>query len=76
MSATWIAWDVFLITHALIGDPPNILIGRTAGIDFLTIAGNMVPVVLLILAAFDGPHCSSSSSTSAFSMRWHRPGFG
>lgn len=38
----------------LIGDPPNILIGSAAGIDFLTFAVNMTPIVALILAAFVG----------------------
>jgi Na+/H+ antiporter NhaD/arsenite permease-like protein len=41
-------------TATLIGDPPNILIGSAAGIDFLTFAANMVPVSLLILAVFVG----------------------
>ena len=36
----------------LIGDPPNIIIGSAAGIDFLTFAANMGPISLLILAAF------------------------
>jgi len=38
----------------LIGDPPNIIIGSAAGIDFLTFAANMAPISLLILAAFIG----------------------
>jgi len=38
----------------LIGDPPNILIGSAAGLDFLTFALNMAPVALLILFAFIG----------------------
>jgi Na+/H+ antiporter NhaD/arsenite permease-like protein len=38
----------------LIGDPPNILIGSAAGIDFLTFALNMTPIVAVILAAFVG----------------------
>jgi Na+/H+ antiporter NhaD/arsenite permease-like protein len=36
----------------LIGDPPNILIGSAAGIDFLTFAANLAPISLLILVAF------------------------
>lgn len=36
----------------LIGDPPNILIGSAAGIDFLTFATNMGPISILILAVF------------------------
>lgn len=38
----------------LIGDPPNILIGSAAGIDFLTFAVNMAPIIVLILIAFVG----------------------
>jgi len=38
----------------LIGDPPNILIGSAADIDFLTFAANMAPISLVILAAFLG----------------------
>jgi len=38
----------------LIGDPPNILIGSAAGIDFLTFALNMTPIVMVTLAAFVG----------------------
>jgi len=36
----------------LIGDPPNILIGSAAGIDFVTFAVNMGPISLIILLAF------------------------
>ena len=41
-------------TATLIGDPPNILIGSAAGIDFLTFAANLAPIALLILIAFIG----------------------
>ena len=41
-------------TATLIGDPPNILIGSAAGIDFLTFAANLAPISLLILIAFVG----------------------
>jgi Na+/H+ antiporter NhaD/arsenite permease-like protein len=41
-------------TATLVGDPPNILIGSAAGIDFLTFAANMAPISLLILIAFIG----------------------
>jgi Na+/H+ antiporter NhaD/arsenite permease-like protein len=41
-------------TATLIGDPPNILIGSAASIDFLTFAANLAPISLLILAAFVG----------------------
>ena len=39
-------------TATLIGDPPNILIGSAAGIDFLTFAENMAPISLIILVVF------------------------
>ena len=38
----------------LVGDPPNILIGSAAGIDFLTFISNMGPISLIILLAFIG----------------------
>lgn len=38
----------------LVGDPPNILIGSAAGIDFLTFISNMGPISLIILLAFVG----------------------
>jgi len=38
----------------LVGDPPNILIGSAAGIDFLTFISNMGPISLVILLAFIG----------------------
>ena len=41
-------------TATLIGDPPNILIGSAAGIDFRTLSAHMTPVTLLILLAFLG----------------------
>lgn len=41
-------------TATLIGDPPNILIGSAAGVDFATFAVHMGPVSLLILATFLG----------------------
>ena len=39
-------------TATLVGDPPNILIGSAAGIDFATFAANLAPISLLILVAF------------------------
>jgi len=39
-------------TATLVGDPPNILIGSAAGIDFVTFAANMAPISLAILVAF------------------------
>jgi Na+/H+ antiporter NhaD/arsenite permease-like protein len=39
-------------TATLIGDPPNILIGSAAGLDFMDFLVNLGPVVLLILGAF------------------------
>ncbi len=41
-------------TATLIGDPPNILIGSAAGIDFTTFLVHMGPISLLILLAFLG----------------------
>jgi len=41
-------------TATLIGDPPNILIGSAAGIDFATFAAHMAPISLVILIAFLG----------------------
>jgi Na+/H+ antiporter NhaD/arsenite permease-like protein len=41
-------------TATLVGDPPNILIGSAAGIDFVTFATNLAPISLLILIAFIG----------------------
>jgi Na+/H+ antiporter NhaD/arsenite permease-like protein len=41
-------------TATLIGDPPNILIGSAADIDFLTFAANLAPISLVILVAFVG----------------------
>lgn len=41
-------------TATLVGDPPNILIGSAAGIDFVTFAANLAPISLLILVAFIG----------------------
>ena len=41
-------------TATLVGDPPNILIGSAAGIDFVTFAANLAPISLLILFAFIG----------------------
>jgi Na+/H+ antiporter NhaD/arsenite permease-like protein len=38
----------------LVGDPPNILIGSAAGIDFLTFVTNLGPIALIILLAFIG----------------------
>jgi Na+/H+ antiporter NhaD/arsenite permease-like protein len=39
-------------TATLIGDPPNILIGSAAGLDFTAFLVNLGPVVVVILAAF------------------------
>jgi Na+/H+ antiporter NhaD/arsenite permease-like protein len=36
----------------LIGDPPNILIGSAANIDFITFAANMTPPLLVVLVLF------------------------
>ncbi|HET7677204.1 MAG TPA: ArsB/NhaD family transporter [Candidatus Limnocylindrales bacterium] len=39
-------------TATLIGDPPNILIGSAAGVDFPTFAANMTPPALLAFGSF------------------------
>ncbi|HSJ58666.1 MAG TPA: ArsB/NhaD family transporter [Anaerolineae bacterium] len=39
-------------TATLVGDPPNILIGSAADIDFLTFTANLAPISILILSAF------------------------
>ena len=39
-------------TATLIGDPPNILIGSAAGLDFTAFLVNLAPVIVLIYAAF------------------------
>jgi Na+/H+ antiporter NhaD/arsenite permease-like protein len=41
-------------TATLVGDPPNILIGSAAGIDFVTFAANLAPIALIILVVFMG----------------------
>lgn len=41
-------------TATLVGDPPNILIGSAADIDFVTFATNLAPIAILILIAFIG----------------------
>jgi Na+/H+ antiporter NhaD/arsenite permease-like protein len=38
----------------LVGDPPNILIGSAAGIDFVTFMANMAPISIVILIAYIG----------------------
>lgn len=39
-------------TATLIGDPPNILIGSAAGLDFAAFLGNMAPPAVLVFLAF------------------------
>ena len=41
-------------TATLIGDPPNLLIGSAAGLDFGDFLVNMTPVVVMIMVAFLG----------------------
>ncbi len=41
-------------TATLIGDPPNILIGSAAGLDFGEFLVNLAPVVVIIMFAFVG----------------------
>ena len=38
-------------TATLIGDPPNILIGSSAGLDFNAFLVNLAPVIVLVMAA-------------------------
>jgi hypothetical protein len=38
-------------TATLIGDPPNMLIGSSAGLDFNAFLGNLAPVIVVVLAA-------------------------
>jgi Na+/H+ antiporter NhaD/arsenite permease-like protein len=61
----------------LIGDPPNILIGSAAGIDFLTFALNMTPIIVVILIVFVGLsvlmfrkelHASRSGSPDVYAL--------
>jgi Na+/H+ antiporter NhaD/arsenite permease-like protein len=39
-------------TATLIGDPPNIMIGSAANLDFMAFVVNLCPVIVLILVAF------------------------
>ncbi len=39
-------------TATLIGDPPNILIGSAAGLDFMAFLVNLGPVILLVFGVF------------------------
>jgi Na+/H+ antiporter NhaD/arsenite permease-like protein len=39
-------------TATLIGDPPNILIGSAAGLDFAAFLANLAPVAVLVFLAF------------------------
>jgi Na+/H+ antiporter NhaD/arsenite permease-like protein len=39
-------------TATLIGDPPNILVGSAAGLDFISFVTNLAPVVILILVLY------------------------
>lgn len=39
-------------TATLIGDPPNIMIGSAAGLDFIDFIVNLSPVVIIIIIAF------------------------
>ena len=41
-------------TATLIGDPPNILIGSAAGLDFADFLVNLAPVVVVIMVVFLG----------------------
>jgi len=39
-------------TATLIGDPPNILIGSAAGLDFVDFIVHLTPIILIVLAVF------------------------
>jgi Na+/H+ antiporter NhaD/arsenite permease-like protein len=39
-------------TATLIGDPPNILIGSAAGLDFVDFIVHLAPIILIVLAVF------------------------
>ena len=39
-------------TATLIGDPPNIVIGSAAGLDFVSFLVNVAPIIVLILAVY------------------------
>jgi Na+/H+ antiporter NhaD/arsenite permease-like protein len=39
-------------TATLIGDPPNIMIGSTAGLGFMTFAANLTPVIVVIFVVY------------------------
>ncbi len=41
-------------TATLIGDPPNIMIGSAAGLDFVSFLVNLTPVILVIMAILSG----------------------
>ena len=41
-------------TATLIGDPPNILIGSAAGLDFGAFLFNLAPVIVIVFAVFAG----------------------
>jgi Na+/H+ antiporter NhaD/arsenite permease-like protein len=41
-------------TATLIGDPPNIMIGSAAKLDFMSFLVHLGPIILVILAAFSG----------------------
>jgi Na+/H+ antiporter NhaD/arsenite permease-like protein len=65
----------------LIGDPPNILIGSSAGLDFNAFFVNLAPVVVLVLAAqllmvhaIWGRKLSASPQSRALVMGMNAPG--
>jgi Na+/H+ antiporter NhaD/arsenite permease-like protein len=64
-------------TATLIGDPPNILIGSHAGLDFGAFLVNLGPVVVIILAVFvvtvrvffaDGMHVEGELKTAIMAL--------
>ena len=49
-------------TATLIGDPPNILIGSAAGLDFADFLVNLAPVVVVIMVVFLGDPAAARSA--------------
>jgi Na+/H+ antiporter NhaD/arsenite permease-like protein len=68
-------------TATLIGDPPNILIGSSAGLDFNAFVGNLAPVIGLVFAAQSlmvhliwGRRLGASPESRALVMGMNAPG--
>jgi Na+/H+ antiporter NhaD/arsenite permease-like protein len=68
-------------TATLIGDPPNILIGSTAGLDFNAFLVNLAPVIVVVLAVqmltvhvIWGRNLRASPESRALVMGMNAPG--